>query len=126
MPAPNPEALGFDSQRLAKLDAYMGKAVADGRVAGMSTLLARQRQVKSQKISGIKSLASGAPHALHLPPLFHVGDHRRRDDDAVRGRGWQLDDPIEVRAGVQDAGEGDERGRENSRRSIGTCSAHAS
>ena len=60
-PASSPEALGFDSQRLAKLDAYMAKAVADGRVAGMSTLLARHGQVVSEKTYGVKSLATGAP-----------------------------------------------------------------
>ena len=62
-PAPSPEALGFDSQRLAKLDAYMAKVVADGRVAGMSTLLARHGQVVSEKIYGVKSLATGADDA---------------------------------------------------------------
>ena len=60
-PAPNPEALGFDAQRLAKLDAYMAKVVADGRVAGMSTLLARHGQVVDEKTYGVKSLATGAP-----------------------------------------------------------------
>ena len=54
-PAPSPEALGFDSQRLAKLDAYMAKAVADGRVAGMSTLLARHGQVVSEKTYGARA-----------------------------------------------------------------------
>jgi len=49
--APNPEALGFDASRLAKLDAYMAKAVADGRVAGMSTLLARHGQSVAPKNS---------------------------------------------------------------------------
>src|SRR5512136_512905 len=49
MPASNPEVLGFDAQRLAKLDAYMAKAVADGRVAGMTTLLARHGQIVSEK-----------------------------------------------------------------------------
>src|SRR5215212_3244142 len=56
-PAPNPEALGFDTQRLAKLDTYMAKAVADGRVAGMITLLARHGQVVAEKSYGYKSLA---------------------------------------------------------------------
>ena len=60
-PASSPESLGFDSQRLAKLDAYMTKVVADGRVAGMSTLLARHGQVVSEKLYGVKSLATGAP-----------------------------------------------------------------
>jgi len=55
-PASSPEALGFDSPRLAKLDAYMAKAVADGRVAGLSTLLARHGQVVSEKTYGVRSL----------------------------------------------------------------------
>src|SRR5439155_20989989 len=61
MPASSPEALGFDAQRLAKLDTYMAKAVADGRVSGMSTLLARHGQVVSEKFYGVRSLATGAP-----------------------------------------------------------------
>ena len=48
-PAPSPEALGFDPQRLSRLDAYMARVVADGRVAGMVTLLARHGQVVSEK-----------------------------------------------------------------------------
>ena len=80
-PASNPESLGFDSQRLAKLDTYMAKVVADGRVAGMSTLLARHGQVVSEKTYGVTSLATGAPMTTrhHRPPLLHVeADHRRR------------------------------------------------
>jgi len=55
-PTTNPESLGFDAQRLAKLDAYMAKAVADGRVSGMITLLARHGQVVSEKIYGARRL----------------------------------------------------------------------
>ena len=58
-PASSPEALGFDAQRLAKLDTYMAKVVADGRVAGMSILLARHGQVVTEKMYGVKSLATG-------------------------------------------------------------------
>src|SRR5580765_4251776 len=60
-PASSPEALGFDAQRLAKLDTYMSKAVADGRVAGMITLLARHGQIVSEKAYGYRSLATSAP-----------------------------------------------------------------
>ncbi|HZR22413.1 MAG TPA: serine hydrolase domain-containing protein, partial [Vicinamibacterales bacterium] len=60
-PAQSPEALGFDSQRLARLDAYMAKTVSDGRVSGMVTLLARHGQIVSQKTYGVQSLATGAP-----------------------------------------------------------------
>jgi CubicO group peptidase (beta-lactamase class C family) len=97
MPAPSPEALGFDSQRLAKLDAYMAKAVADGRVAGLSTLLARHGQVVSEKTYGVRSLATGAPMTRDTivrmysmsKPITGVAMMMLFED----GR-WQLDDPI--------------------------------
>ena len=60
-PAANPESLGFDGQRLAKLDSYMAKAVADGRVSGMITLLARHGQVVSEKIYGARRLEGNVP-----------------------------------------------------------------
>ena len=96
-PAPSPEALGFDSQRLAKLDAYMAKAVADGRVAGMSTLLARHGQVVSEKSYGVKSVATGAPMTKDTifrlysmsKPITGVAMMMLFED----GR-WQLDDPV--------------------------------
>jgi CubicO group peptidase (beta-lactamase class C family) len=96
-PAPSPEALGFDSQRLAKLDAYMAKVVADGRVAGMSTLLARHGQVVSEKMYGVKSLATGAP--LTRDTIFRLYSMSKPITGVAMmllfedGR-WQLDDPI--------------------------------
>ncbi len=95
--APNPEALGFDSQRLTKLDAYMAKAVADGRVAGMSTLFARHGQVVSEKFYGVKSLATGAP--LTRDTIFRLYSMSKPITGVAMmmlfedGR-WQLDDPI--------------------------------
>ena len=57
----SPEAVGFDSARLKKLDDYMAQVVADGRVAGMTTLLARHGQVVEFKTYGKASLETGAP-----------------------------------------------------------------
>ena len=96
-PAPNPEALGFDAQRLAKLDTYMAKAVADGRVAGMITLLARHGQVVAEKTYGYKSLATSAPMARDTifrlysmsKPITGVAMMLLFED----GR-WRLDDPV--------------------------------
>ena len=96
-PASSPESLGFDSQRLGKLDAYMAKAVADGRVAGMSTLLARHGQVVSEKLYGVKSLATGSPMTKDTifrlysmsKPITGVAMMMLFED----GR-WQLDDPV--------------------------------
>ena len=97
VPASSPEALGFDSQRLTKLDAYMAKAVADGRVAGMSTLLARHGRVVSEKTYGYQSLATRAPMTRDTifrlysmsKPITGVAMMMLFED----GR-WRLDDPI--------------------------------
>jgi CubicO group peptidase (beta-lactamase class C family) len=97
LPAPNPESLGFDAQRLAKLDAYMAKAVADGRVAGMMTLLARHGHVVAEKSYGYKSLATSAPMTRDTifrlysmsKPITGVAMMLLFED----GR-WRLDDPI--------------------------------
>jgi CubicO group peptidase (beta-lactamase class C family) len=60
-PAASPESVGFDSARLAKLDAAMAKVVADGRVAGMTTLLARHGKVVEFKTYGKPSLEALSP-----------------------------------------------------------------
>lgn len=96
-PASSPEALGFDSERLAKLDAYMAKAVADGRVAGMSTLLARHGQVVSEKTYGYQSLATRVPITRDTifrlysmtKPITGVAMMMLFEDGK-----WRLDDPI--------------------------------
>jgi CubicO group peptidase (beta-lactamase class C family) len=96
-PASSPEALGFDSRRLAKLDAYMAKAVADGRVAGMATLLARHGQIVSEKTYGYRSLATGTPMTPDTifrlysmsKPITGVAMMKLFEDGK-----WQLDDPI--------------------------------
>lgn len=97
MPATNPEALGFDTQRLARLDAYMAKAVADGRVAGMITLLARHGQVVSEKSYGYRSLATKAP--MTRDTIFRLYSMSKPITGVAmmllfeEGR-WRLDDPI--------------------------------
>src|SRR5690348_16817163 len=58
VPAASPEAVGFDRNRLAKLDAYMQGVVSEGRVAGMTTFLARHGKVVEFKTYGKKSLAT--------------------------------------------------------------------
>jgi CubicO group peptidase (beta-lactamase class C family) len=96
-PASSPEALGFDAPRLAKLDAYMAKVVADGRVAGMSILLARHGQVVTEKMYGVRSLATGAP--MTRDAIFRIYSMSKPITGVAMmmlfedGR-WQLDDPI--------------------------------
>ncbi|HEV7385611.1 MAG TPA: serine hydrolase domain-containing protein, partial [Phenylobacterium sp.] len=60
-PAASPESAGFDSARLKMLDAAMAKVVADGRVAGMTTLLARHGKVVAFNTYGKTALEGGKP-----------------------------------------------------------------
>ena len=95
--APGPEALGFDAQRLARLDTYMAKAVADGRVAGMITLLARHGQIVSEKAYGYRSLATSAP--MTRDTIFRLYSMTKPITGVAmmmlfeEGK-WRLDDPI--------------------------------
>jgi CubicO group peptidase (beta-lactamase class C family) len=97
MPAPNPEGVGFDTERLARLDRYMSQAVADGRVAGMITLLARHGQVVAEKSYGYKSLATKAP--MTRDTIFRLYSMSKPITGVAmmllfeEGR-WRLDDPV--------------------------------
>ncbi|WP_374468400.1 serine hydrolase domain-containing protein [Phenylobacterium sp.] len=95
--AATPESVGFDSQRLARLDAYMAKVVADGRVAGMTTLLARHGKIVSYKTYGKKSLATGEP--MTRDTIFRIYSMSKPVTGVAmmilfeEGR-WRLDDPV--------------------------------
>src|SRR5262245_62028065 len=96
-PAASPESLGYDSQRLAKLDAYMAKAVADGRVSGMITLLARHGQVVSEKIYGARRREGNV--ARSRDTIFRLYSMSKPITGVAmmilfeEGK-WRLDDPV--------------------------------
>jgi CubicO group peptidase (beta-lactamase class C family) len=96
-PAASPEALGFDAQRLARLDTYMAKAVAEGRVPGMITLLARHGQIVAEKTYGVRSPATGAP--MTRDTIFRLYSMSKPITGVAmmilfeEGR-WRLDDPV--------------------------------
>jgi CubicO group peptidase (beta-lactamase class C family) len=96
-PAASPEAVGFDSARLKRLDAAMAKAVADGRVAGVQTLLARHGQVVAFNAHGKANLETGA--ALEKDAIFRIYSMSKPVTGVAmmilfeEGR-WRLDDPI--------------------------------
>lgn len=96
-PAASPEALGFDSARLARLDAHMAAVVAQGRVAGMTTLLARHGKIVSYKTYGKKSLATGAP--MTEDTIFRIYSMTKPVTGVAmmilfeEGK-WRLDDPV--------------------------------
>ncbi|WP_293681112.1 serine hydrolase [uncultured Phenylobacterium sp.] len=96
-PAASPEAVGFDSRRLAKLDDYMRGVVAEGRVAGMTTFLARHGKVVQFKTYGKRSLASGAP--MTEDTIFRIYSMSKPVTGVAmmilfeEGK-WRLDDPV--------------------------------
>jgi CubicO group peptidase (beta-lactamase class C family) len=96
-PATSPESVGFDSTRLAKLDAAMAKVVADGRVAGMTTLLARHGKVVSFKTYGKTSLETGQP--MSKDEIFRIYSMTKPITGVAmmilfeEGK-WRLDDPV--------------------------------
>jgi CubicO group peptidase (beta-lactamase class C family) len=95
--APSPEALGFDSARLARLDAYMSTAVAEGRVAGMTMLLARHGKMVDFKTYGKQSLATGQP--MSPDSIFRIYSMTKPITGVAmmilfeEGK-WRLDDPV--------------------------------
>jgi CubicO group peptidase (beta-lactamase class C family) len=95
--AASPESVGFDSGRLKALDAYMAKTVADGRVAGMTTLLARHGKIVEFNTYGKTSLASG--QAMPKDEIFRIYSMSKPLTGVAmmilfeQGK-WRLDDPV--------------------------------
>ncbi len=96
-PAASPESVGFDSARLKKLDDAMAKVVADGRVAGMTTLLARHGKVVDFKTYGKASLESGKP--MSKDAIFRIYSMSKPITGVAmmilfeEGK-WRLDEPV--------------------------------
>ena len=95
--AASPEALGFDSGRLKRLDDYMAGMVAEGRVAGATTLLLRKGQVVAFNSYGTDDLGTGAP--LSKDAVFRIYSMTKPITSVAmmilfeEGR-WTLDDPV--------------------------------
>jgi CubicO group peptidase (beta-lactamase class C family) len=95
--AASPEALGFDSARLKRLNDYMEGVVTSGRVAGMTTLLARHGQIVDYKVYGKANLETGAP--LTKDSIFRIYSMTKPVTGVAmmilfeEGK-WRLDDPV--------------------------------
>ena len=96
-PTTSPESVGFDSARLKELDAYMAKVVSDGRVAGMTTLLARHGKIVEFNTYGKASLETGAP--MSKDEIFRIYSMTKPMTGVAmmilfeQGK-WRLDDPV--------------------------------
>ena len=92
-----PESAGFDSERLKKLDAAMAKAVADGEVVGMQTLLARHGKVVATNTYGKMSTASG--ESMRKDAIFRIYSMTKPITGVAmmilfeEGK-WTLDEPV--------------------------------
>jgi len=95
--ANQPEDLGFDSDRLKRLDAYMAGMVESGRVAGVSTLILRHGKIAAFKTHGRADLASDAP--LSPDSIFRIYSMTKPIAATAmmilfeEGH-WTLDDPV--------------------------------
>jgi CubicO group peptidase (beta-lactamase class C family) len=61
VPEAKPEAVGFSSERLKRLDAGMKAIVDNKQLAGVATIVARHGQVVQQMVYGQADLASNTP-----------------------------------------------------------------
>ena len=97
LPTARPESAGFDSARLQKLDDYMAKVVADGRVAGLTTMLARHGKIVHSKVYGQADLAKQTP--MTADTIFRIYSMTKPVTGVAmmilfeEGK-WQMDDPV--------------------------------
>ncbi len=95
--AASPEELGFDGDRLRRLDGYMAGLVEAGRVAGSGYLLARHGRIVASAAHGRPSLDDASP--LDLDAIFRIYSMTKPVVAVAlmmlfeEGR-WQLDDPL--------------------------------
>jgi len=95
--AASPESVGFDTERLRRLDAAMAKAVTDGEAVGMQTLLARHGKVVATNTYGKMSAASG--EQMRADALFRIYSMTKPITGVAmmilfeEGK-WRLEDPV--------------------------------
>ena len=92
-----PEDVGLSSRRLARIDAWRDRLVADGKLAGVSTLVSRRGQVAHWGVSGFADKERGVPMAPDT--IFRIYSMSKPITSVAimmlyeEGR-FQLDDPI--------------------------------
>ena len=97
LPTASPESVGFDSARLKKLDDYMAGVVAEGRVAGLTTMIGRHGKIVHFKTYGQADLAAQRP--MNKDDIFRIYSMTKPIVGVAMmmlfedGK-WQLDDPV--------------------------------
>lgn len=57
----DPEALGFSSERLLRIDSLMNRYVESGKLAGIDTCVVRHGQIVHRKTFGHQNLEANTP-----------------------------------------------------------------
>ena len=70
LPAASPESAGMSSEGLARIGPAMRAYVADGRLAGVMTMVARHGQVVHWEATGMRDVAAGDP--LEPDDIFRI------------------------------------------------------
>ncbi|OYN75635.1 serine hydrolase domain-containing protein [Mycolicibacterium sphagni] len=97
LPQAAPEELGFDPQRLDRLDGAMQAEIDAGHYAGISVMIARHGQLVKANRYGYQSLETRAP--LREDAIFRIASMTKPIIAVAmmllyeEGR-WQLDDPV--------------------------------
>ena len=92
-----PESAGVSSERLKRLDAGLQRFVDEGRLAGVTTLLARHGRIVNANAFGKKNL--NAPDPLQRDSIFRIYSMTKPITGVAmmmlyeEGK-WRLDDPV--------------------------------
>jgi CubicO group peptidase (beta-lactamase class C family) len=97
LPVATPESVGFSSERLERIDAYIARQMANGRLPGASVLLMRHGKVVYSKVYGKADVDAGTP--LRMDSLFRIYSQTKPVTGVAlmilfeQGK-WHFDDPV--------------------------------
>lgn len=97
LPRAKPEAVGFSSEKLKRVDETMQRLVDQGQIAGGVTLLARHGKVVSHQTFGKRALDQ--PEPMPADAIFRIRSETKPVTGVAmlilydEGR-WKLDDPV--------------------------------
>jgi CubicO group peptidase (beta-lactamase class C family) len=91
------EARGFLPDRVARIDAFVAKLIADRRIPGAVVMLVRDGQVEYHKAFGVRDLNTRAP--LRTDDIFRIASQTKAITSLAAMMLWeegkfQLDDPV--------------------------------
>jgi CubicO group peptidase (beta-lactamase class C family) len=93
----SPESVGVSAERLRRLDAGMQRFIDEGRLAGVTTLLARHGKIVNSSTFGKKSLSASEP--MQRDAIFRIYSMTKPITGVAmmmlfeEGK-WRLDDPV--------------------------------